>query len=226
LGDNALTFAGGVGDPSAVRSGDSLYLFYGEYGYPGKFSTNTYSAEDERKAQCISVARIAIKDLENPAGKAFRWNGNSFSTPYNQVGKPISSLMISTANKGGAASRAGSHFYWGPSVSWNTYLNCWIMLMGRVENASWKGSNIYISFNKHKNLGKSNNAQDWSLPKLLLSIPGHTLWYPSLQPLHTTDDINQKNTCLQLGKEARLFVKNMTDSSHEYASNYIIRFKK
>ncbi len=33
--NTSCTFAGGVGDPSAVASGEYLYLFYGEYGYPG-----------------------------------------------------------------------------------------------------------------------------------------------------------------------------------------------
>ena len=58
------TFAGGVGDPSAVASGDHLYLFYGEYGYPGVYDSTKYDAEKEWSGQCISVARIALKDLD------------------------------------------------------------------------------------------------------------------------------------------------------------------
>ena len=60
------TFAGGVGDPSAVASGEYLYLFYGEYGYPGIYDERTYSREKEWQGQCISVARIALKDLDDP----------------------------------------------------------------------------------------------------------------------------------------------------------------
>jgi hypothetical protein len=67
------TFAGGIGDPSAVSVGEYLYLFYGEYGYPGIYDPATYTTEVEHSGQCISVARIKITDLENPQGKAKRF---------------------------------------------------------------------------------------------------------------------------------------------------------
>jgi hypothetical protein len=74
------TFAGGVGDPSAVASGDYLYLFYGEYGYPGVYDSATYDAAKEWSGQCISIARIKLSDLDNPVGKARRWDGKGFNT--------------------------------------------------------------------------------------------------------------------------------------------------
>ena len=66
------TFAGGVGDPSAVASGEYLYLFYGEYSYPGMYDEKTYDSTKEWSGQCISVARILLSDLDNPEGKAKR----------------------------------------------------------------------------------------------------------------------------------------------------------
>jgi hypothetical protein len=224
--NNSLTFAGGVGDPSAVASGEYLYLFYGEYGYPGEYKADQYDSVFEASGQCISIARIKISDLDNPVGKAMRWDGKSFSAAYNSFGKPIQSLQIPASEKGGAASRAGGNFHWGPSVSWNTYLNCWVMLMGRVEGQKWIGDKIYISFNTHKDLGEGNNSQQWSKPKLLLQKPGHVLWYPSLQPMNTEEDVKAKNTCLRLGKKARLFVKDMQGPNAEYSSEYIIDFEK
>ncbi len=207
--NNSLTFAGGVGDPSAVASGDYLYLFYGEYGYPAVYDANKYDSVFEASGQCISIARIKISDLDNPQGKAQRWDGKSFAAPYNGISKPIACLQIDKSDKGGAASRAGGNFYWSPSVSWNTYLNCWVMMMARVEGTKFVGDEIYISFNKNKDLGVGDNAQQWSKPKLVLNKPGHILWYPSLQPMNTEEDIKAKNTCLRLGKKARLFVKDM-----------------
>ncbi len=68
--NTSVTFAGGVGDPSAVASGNYLYLFYGEYGYPGKYDADNYDPKIEWSGQCISVARIALSDLDNPYGKA------------------------------------------------------------------------------------------------------------------------------------------------------------
>lgn len=224
--NNSLTFAGGVGDPSAVASGEYLYLFYGEYGYPGVYDAKNYDTVFEASGQCISIARIKIKDLDNPQGKAQRWDGKAFAAAYNGIGKPIASLQISKEDKGGASSRAGGNFHWGPSVSWNEYLNCWVMMMGRVEGQKWVGDKIYISFNKNKDLGEGDNAQQWSKPQLVLQKPGHILWYPSLQPMNNEEDIKAKRTCLRLGKKARLFVKDMEGQNHQYISEYIIDFEK
>lgn len=218
------TFAGGVGDPSAVASGDYLYLFYGEYGYPGKYDSLKYDPTTEWSGQCISVARIALRDLDDPVGKAKRWDGQAFTIPYNGVGKPIAALQIPRTQGGGPASSPQGGFHWGPSVSWNTYLNCWVMLMGKVEGPSWEGDELYISFNRQADLGRADHAQQWTKPQLLVSKPGHILWYPSLQPMNTPEDIAQKHTCLRLGKRARLFFK--YSDLGAYRSEYIIEFSK
>lgn len=218
------TFAGGVGDPSAVASGEYLYLFYGEYGYPGVYEEGTYDREKEWSGQCISVARLKLSDLDNPAEKAKRWDGTGFNAPYDGIGSPVPSLQIPIIEGGGPASSPGGGFHWGPSVSWNTYLNCWVMLMGKVTGPSWAGSSIHISFNNNKNLGEGDNSQKWSKPQLLLDKPGYFLWYPSLQPLDTPEDINNQNTCLKLGKRARLFVKYLKPYKDKYMSEYIIEF--
>ena len=224
--NTSLTFAGGVGDPSAVASGEYLYVFYGEYGFPGVYDSATYDPDVEAKGQCISVARMALADLDNPAGKAYRWDGKSFAVPGDGIGAPIASLQIAKAAGGGAASVVNQKFHWGPSVSWNTYLNCWVMLMGEVQGAKWQGSRIYISFNTNPDLGAGDNSQQWSTPQLLVDRPGHILWYPSLQPLNTEEDIANRYTCLRLGKRARLFFKDMKGDVHQYISDFIIEFEK
>jgi hypothetical protein len=220
------TFAGGVGDPSAVSSGGYLYLYYGEYGYPGEYNEAGYDPQKEWSGQCISVARISLNDLENPEGKAKRWDGTGFNAPHNGVGKPVESLQIPMAEGGGPASAPTGGFHWGPSVSWNEYLGCWVMLMGHVTGPSWAGSKIFISFNKNRELGEGNNSQQWTKPQLLLDKPGYFLWYPSLQPMNTPEDIAAKRTCLKLGQRARLFVKNIKPERSEYLSEYVIEFRK
>lgn len=219
------TFAGGVGDPSAVAVGDYLYLFYGEYGYPGVYDSAKYDGDKEWSGQCISVARIKLSDLDNPQGKAKRWDGKGFNADWNSYGAPVASLQIPRP-VGGPASSPKGQFHWGPSVSWNEYLECWVMLMGKVEASSWKGGSIYISYNMNKDLGKGNNSQQWTTPQLLLEKPGHILWYPSLQPLNTAEDVAKKRTCLRLGREARLFVKDMYKDSAHYVSEYRLRFDR
>lgn len=220
------TFAGGVGDPSAVASGDYLYLFYGEYGYPGQYDEKAYDGKKEWSGQCISVARIRLSDLDNPVGKAKRWDGKGFNAPWNGVGAPIAALQIPREAGGGPASWPTGGFHWGPSVSWNTHLNAWVMLMGKVTGSSWAGSSIHISTNPNKDLGEAMQSQTWSKPKLLLDKPGFFLWYPSLQPMNTPDDVKNKYTCLRLGKRARLFVKNIKPEKSEYLSEYILEFEK
>jgi hypothetical protein len=224
--NTAANFAGGTGDPSAVAYGKYLYLFYGEYGYPGNYNEAAYKTTDEWKGQCISIARIPLTSLDNPYGKAKRWDGNGFNVPYNGVGKPVASIQIPAAEGGGPASSPTGKYYWGPSVSWNTYLNSWVMLMAKAEGPSWKGSSIYISYNKNRDLGTGNNAQQWTTPKLLLNKPGHILWYPSLQPLDNEANKVNKYSSLKLGQKARLFFKDMDGDKSDYISEYMVRFEK
>ncbi|RZS98618.1 hypothetical protein BC751_4283 [Cecembia calidifontis] len=222
--NTSKTFAGGVGDPSAVAVGEYLYLFYGEYSYPGDYDPNTYSFEKDWSGQCISVARIRLEDLDDPQGKAKRWDGKGFNATWDGIGSPIASLQVPLEKGGGPASSAQGGFHWGPSVSWNTYLECWVMLMGFVEGQNWIGDKLYISFNPHRELGDGNNSQAWTSPQLLVQKPGHILWYPSLQPMNTSEDILEKNTSLKLGKRARLFFK-YADLG-KYLSEYIVEFEK
>lgn len=222
--NTSKTFAGGVGDPSAVAVGDYLYLFYGEYGYPDQYDSLKYDSRKEWSGQCISIARIALSDLDDPQGKAKRWDGKGFYARWDGTGKPIASLQVPMEKGGGAASSPKGGFHWGPSVSWNEYLECWVMLMGLVEGQSWVGDKLYISFNPHKDLGKEEHSQQWSTPQLLLQKPGHVMWYPSLQPLNTQEDIAAKRTSMRLGKKARLFYK--YSDLGKYMSEYLVEFKK
>jgi hypothetical protein len=223
--NNSVTFAGGVGDPSAVASGDYLYLFYGEYGYPDKYDSILYNSNKEHAGQCISMARIKLSDLDQPTGKANRWDGNDYTVQYDGIGKPIQLLQIPKTEGGGPTSDLTSKYYWGPSVSWNSYLNAWVMLMAKSEGASWKGSSIYISFNSNQILDE-HNSQQWSKPQLLLTKPGSTLWYPALQPIGDSDASIKKLTTFNLGEKARLFYKDQTKDTAVYISEYEIRFKK
>lgn len=224
--NTSKTFAGGVGDPSAIASGDHLFIFYGEYGYPGIYDSTKYDTKTEWNGQCISIASIPLKDLDSPAGKVKRWDGAGFNAAYNAIGKPVASLQIPFENGGGAASSPQGGFHWGPSVSWNTYLEKWVMLMAHAIGPSWKGSKIFISFNPNKDLSKGDNAQQWSKPALLLDKPGYIVWYPSLQPTQSKEDVAKKYTCLRLGQSARLFYKAITPDTSVYMSEYMIRFKK
>ncbi|HET9825458.1 MAG TPA: hypothetical protein VFP87_08990 [Chitinophagaceae bacterium] len=224
--NTSKTFAGGVGDPSAVPSGDYLYLFYGEYGYPEVYNEQDYNPDKEWSGQCISVARIDLKDLDRPEGRAKRWDGKGFTSSYDGAGAPITSLQIPKQEGGGPASSGTAGFYWGPSVSWNDYLNCWVMLMAKATGPSWTGSSVYISFNRNSDLGEGSNSQQWTKPQLLLTRSGVTLWYPSLQPMNNKEDVSTRRTCLRVGKKARLFVKSNAPDKSQYSSEWVVQFDK
>lgn len=224
--NTGINFAGGVGDPSAVTNGKYLYIFYGEYGYPGIYHSSTYDTAYEWRGQCISMARILLADLDKPELKAKRWDGKGFNSGADGIGYPVSSIQIPLAQGGGPASSPTAKYYWGPSVSWNTYLNCWVMLMAKAEGPSWKGNSIYISFNRNKDFSDGNSSQQWTTPQLLVKKEGHTLWYPSLQPVNNDSDKSSKYTSLQLGQKARLFFKDMDSLNSRYLSEYFIEFKK
>jgi hypothetical protein len=223
--NTGINFAGGVGDPAAISNRNYLYVFYGEYGYPGRYQAESYDSAKEWKGQCISIARVLLSALDKPAGNAKRWNGKAFIAAGDSTGMPVTHLQIPILQGGGPASSPHAKYYWGPSVSWNEYLRCWVMLMARAEGPSWKGNSIYISYNQHTDLGAGVNAQDWSSPQLVLKKPGHTLWYPSLQPINSPSDKKAKYTSLQLGKKARLFYKDMTADKGEYISEYMLVFE-
>ena len=225
--NTGINFAGGVGDPSAVANGEYLYIFYGEYGYPGKYDSLTYDTTREWEGQCISLARIPLSDLNDPVGKARRWNGKAFTAPADSIGSPIRSLQIPLEAGGGPASSPTAKYYWGPSVSWNTYLNCWVMLMAKAEGPSWKGNSLYISFNRNADLGIGDNSQQWSAPILLVKKPeGHVLWYPSLQPISTPENKARKFSSVYLGRQARLFFKDNQKDKSPYLSEYVVEFVK
>jgi hypothetical protein len=223
--NTGINFAGGVGDPSAVVNGDYLYIFYGEYGYPEQYSANGYDSVKEWKSQCISIARIPLAELENPVGKARRWNGSAFLANGDSTGMPVLSLQVPMAKGGGPASSPHARYYWGPSVSWNNYLQCWVMLMARAEGPSWKGNSILISYNHNADLGSRANAQQWSAPQLLLKKQGHILWYPSLQPINSLKDKKAKYSSVELGKKTRLFYKDMYGKNASYQSDYELEFE-
>jgi len=219
-------FPGGVGDPSAVASGEHLYVFYGEYAYPVPWSAETWNSDVEAQAQCVSVARIPLDRLDEPNGAARRWNGSSFDAAWNAAGAPIASLQIARRDDGGAVSQGDERYYWGPSVSWNEYLECWVMLLGRVDGSYWVGDSLFVSINPHRDLGLGNNSQDWSTPIRIVHRPGHTLWYPSLQPSDSPEDIAERRTSVRLGREARLFFKDMSDDEHVYISDFRVAFDR
>ena len=217
------TFPGGVGDPC----GDHMYVFYGQYGYPGVFDPATYDPQVEASAQCVAVSRVPLANLDDPVGAvgaARRWDGRAFTVPANEVGVPIKALQIPQAEGGGPVSVGTRSFYWGPSVSWNEHLRAQVMVLARVDAPFWVGDSLWCSVNRNADLGEGDSSQEWSEPQLLVRRPGYTLWHPSLQPLGTEHDVDRRYTTTLLGAKARLWFKQNGQGTDAYVSEYEIEF--
>lgn len=122
-------FAGGVGDPSwAVdRTRDYAYIFFSSY-------------TDPVSQQGIQVARIALKDLESPVGKVWRWNTGQWNSPgIGGKGSPVIPARI-------AWSKPNADAFWGPSIHWNTHLESHVVLVNRAKDAHWTQEGVYILF--------------------------------------------------------------------------------
>ncbi|GAB2604245.1 hypothetical protein [Pseudactinotalea suaedae] len=224
-------FPGGVGDPSAVACGDHLYVFFGEYAYPEAWSAGGWDAPTEAAAQCIGVARVPLEDLDEPTGRARRWDGVAFEALWDGAGAPIRSLQIDDADGGGPVSQGDRRYYWGPSVSWNEHLGVWVMLMGRVDGPFWVGDSVFVSINTEADLGAGDASQRWSTPVELLSRPGRTLWYPALQPTDEPDDVAGRRSGIRLGRRARLFVKDiprgdLVSGQDRYGSDHLVELER
>ena len=145
-------FAGGVGDPSMAVGPDSTYAYIAFTGYSG----------DDARTQGIQLARIALTDLGQPlefdgASKAHRWHNGAWAGPGLQ-GTPgplvrqswaATPLGQTTPLLPPARSwqRPDGGGYWGPSLSWNTHVGAFMLLLNKVSGArAFDADGNYLTF--------------------------------------------------------------------------------
>lgn len=146
-------FPGGSGDCSVMVDKKKEYIYF-------LFSTYGKDANE----QGISAARMRFSDLKSPAGKVWRWYKNSWCQPglYGQH------TPIFPARRDWHSTTPDA--FWGPCVHFNTYLDCYVMLLNRAVDPNLWQEGIYVSYNK--NLSK---PQDWTQPE---RIRKDGSWYP------------------------------------------------
>jgi hypothetical protein len=123
-------FAGGVGDPSMVvdQAARWAYIVFTDYSGP------------DPATQGIQIARLAVSDLDRPVVEgrslALRWWQGGWNGPGLQGeghGTPIGQATPLFAPRASWNRDDGGGF-WGPSISWNTYLQAYVLLLNDVTN--------------------------------------------------------------------------------------------
>lgn len=198
-------FVGGVGDFTAVVDADARYVYFFYSQYPSR-----------QWRQGVAVARMAWADRDAPAGRLSLWSTDQWLPVEPTPSEDASGTVTTTWSYAPATPihRAADSWhgpdssvdaFWGPSVHWNTYLQQYVMLLNRAEDASWRQEGIYVSF-----APQLEDPSGWSTPKKLLD---GGRWYP--QVIGTEPDTGSDRVA---GQVARFFVNGR--------SEHLVRFRR
>ncbi|MBN2270861.1 MAG: exo-alpha-sialidase [Sedimentisphaerales bacterium] len=182
LGSANKYFVGGNGDFAVIADRRNEYLY---------FFISTYHKDITE--QGVSVARMLLRDLDEPKNKVFKWHQNRWAEPG--IGGHVTPIFPASVDW----HRPDVDAFWGPSIHWNTYLNTWVVLLNRAKDKDWSQEGIYISFNS--DLSK---PEGWTKPAKILDASEleKSKWYPQV----VGTDITKRETDKLAGQIARLFV--------------------
>jgi hypothetical protein len=184
-------FAGGVGDFSVIldQNGYDLYLLFSSYG-------------QAIERQGVAAARMRWSDRDTPEGQVAIWSDGAWRYPEPVDGRwiyPPASPFIPA--RGSWYDRSGEvDAFWGPSVHWNTFLERYVMLLNRAQDAEWTQEGIYLS-----STITPERPASWSAPMKLLD---GGRWYPQVMGLETGSGTDKL-----AGERARFFMSGR--SAHE-----------
>lgn len=181
-------FAGGIGDPSWAidETRGYAYVLYSSYAIP--------LAE-----QGIQIARLRLSELPSPVGKAFRWNGGSWTEPG--LGGHGESVLKPNHSWHGP----GADAFWGPSVHWNPHVGAHVILLNRTRGPSFDQEGAYVAY-----APDITDPLTWTAPEKFYEGGD---WY-----VQVFGDASIKGTDRLAGESARFFM-------HGF-SNHRIRFVK
>ena len=175
-------FTGGHGDFSVVldRQREYFYFFFTNYGGPAE-------------TQGVAVARMAFRDRFRPMGRVQKYHEGRWAEPG--VGGRLTPIL--------PAVRAWRHkdpdSFWGPSVHWNTYLSCFVMVLNHAAGEpGWAQEGIYITYGRDL-----SRPDSWAVPVKILDgaeLPNWHSFYPQLV------GVDPGGTDTLAGHTARLFV--------------------
>lgn len=178
-------FAGGHGDFSVILDRDRSYFYFFFDNYGGLESS-----------QGVCIARMAYADRFNPVGKVWKYHNGGWTEP----GRGGRVTPILPVKKRWQATNPDA--LWGPSVHWNTHLNCFVMLLNRALGApgepGWTQEGVYISYSTDL-----SRLGSWTEPRRILDrsqFPGWYFFYPQVMGLEPG------GTDRRAGQTARLYV--------------------
>lgn len=175
-------FTGGHGDFSVILDRERKYFYF--------YFTN-YGGPEEN--QGVVVARMAFADRFEPLGKVHKFHKGEWNEPG--VGGRTTPIFPPV--------RAWRHkdpdCFWGPSIHWNTYLNCFVMLLNRARGEpGWSQEGIYITY-----AIDPSRPDNWKVPVKIMDgseLPGWSTFYPQVMGLE------RGSTDTLAGRVARFYV--------------------
>jgi hypothetical protein len=179
-------FAGGHGDFTVIadRQRTFFYFFFDNYG-------------GTAESQGVCVARMAFEDRHNPQGKVWKFHNGAWT----EAGRGGRVTPIFPVKKSWSARDPDA--LWGPSVHWNTALNCYVMLLNRaVGTPGWSQEGIYVSFSTD-----ISRPESWTTPRKILDkaeFPGWYFFYPQVMGLEPG------GTDRRAGRTARLWINGVS----------------
>ncbi|MDX2037456.1 MAG: hypothetical protein SFX72_12460 [Isosphaeraceae bacterium] len=171
-------FVGGFGDFSVIADQASKHLY---------ILTSVYHRDVAK--QGVAIARIALEDLDYPAGRVSLWNGRNWSPP----GDSDDYAPIFPAEQ--SWHRYNSRVLWGPSIHWNERIRSYVVVMNKASDAGFGQSGIYISLNF-----RLDDPTSWTTPVKLMDAAE---WYPQVVGI----DRASRGTDRLAADRARLFLK-------------------
>jgi hypothetical protein len=203
------TVAGGHGDFCVLldQARRYLYVFYSNYSAPFQ-------------EQGVNFARMDWKDRDQPLGKVFKWYQAGFLEPG--LGGKMTPLLPAKVDY----VEKDPDSFWGPSIHWNTYLRCYVMLLNHGQGHNYRQEGIYVSY-----AVDPSSPANWTAPKKILEgtpyqehiTRGHDSkltakekiyirkWYPAVQGMAVL-----RGTDKLAGQTSRFFLNAFSEYEIEF----------
>jgi hypothetical protein len=179
-------FAGGHGDFSVIldRKGEYFYFLFDNYGG----AANT---------QGIAMARLAFDDRDHPVGNVYKYyEGDWQETGIGGRLTPVITVRVPWES-------ANTDAHWGPSVSWNTYIQRYVILLNRsCCEPEWPQEGIYISYSSD-----ISDPDTWTRPVRILT-PNDIGFAPGFYPQLVGTGPGESDSLT--GQASRIFVKGIS----------------